>query len=273
MARSEEPSDSDIREELRRELLPAISLRELAAEITDLLKLLGRKPGTPEEVGAALARKLISRFARPNRKIEQLIDHRPRQLHAMLGEIVWDEIQQLIKANPQILHAKAPRAKIATDEERTKRTKAAKNRYEHLRRTRYIGRGSIEQQFGETSPFSLGGLLEQSPPWGPCLDDIFRGGRVKMCDGRYSLQSLFGVSRKKLAAAPKIRRGRETFYDYRAVLDCMDTLLKQSGERAAWLPDQERRRTVLTGIFFRAKQEATPKIADAFAKILLPHLN
>jgi len=116
MARSEEPSDSDIREELRRELLPAISLRELAAEITDLLKLLGRKPGTPEEVGAALARKLISRFARPNRKIEQLIDHRPRQLHAMLGEIVWDEIQQLIKANPQILHAKAPRAKIATDE-------------------------------------------------------------------------------------------------------------------------------------------------------------
>src|SRR5882762_8344714 len=97
MARSKEPSDSDIKEELRRELLPAISRRELAAEITDVLNLLGRRPGTREEVGAALARKLISKFGRPNREIEQLIEHRPRQLRSLLDEIVWEECQHLIR--------------------------------------------------------------------------------------------------------------------------------------------------------------------------------
>jgi hypothetical protein len=270
---SAETSESDLKEELRGRLLRTIGVRDLADEITCLLKARGRKPGTQETVAVYLASELISKFAQPNREVERLIENRSRQVDAMLGEIVWEEVQQFIKANPKILQAKARRAKIATDEERTKRTKEAKNRYEHRRRIRYIGRGSVEQQFGETSPFSLAGLLEQLPPWGPCLDNIFRGGRVKMCDVMDSLQSLFGLSRKKLAAAPKIRRGRETFYDYRAVLHCMDTLLKQSGERAAWLPDPERRRTVLAGILFRAKQEAEPKIADAFAKTLLPYLN
>ena len=94
-----------------------------------------------------------------------------------------------------------------------------------------------------------------------------------MCDDMYSLQSLFGLSRKKLAAAPKIRRGRETFYDYRAILRCMEGLLKHTGEDAAWLSDPTRRRTVLTGVLFRAKKEAKPKIADAFAEKLLPYLH
>lgn len=270
---SEETSESDLKEELRRRLLRRVGVRDLADEITDLLKAQGRKPGTREKVGAYLASELISKFATPNHDIEQLIEKRPRQLSAILDEILLEEIQQIIRANPPVLKAKTRRAKIATDEQRKKRTKAAKNRYERRRRIQYIGRGLIEQQFGEASPFSLTGLLEQLPPSGPCLDDIFRGSRVKMCRDIYSLQSLFGLSRKKLAATPKIRRGRETFYDYRAVLHCMDALLKQSGERAAWLPDPERRRTVLTGILFRAKQEAQPKIADAFAKTLVPYLH
>jgi hypothetical protein len=270
---STELNETDIQQELRARLLPNINVRDLSYAITDFLKARGKKPGTQEKVAIELASELIPKFAQPNRDVERLIENRPRQLHAMLREIVWEEIQQFIKANPQILQAKASRAKIATDEERTRRTKAAKNRYEQRRRTRYVGHGLIEQQFGDTSPFSFGGLLEQTPRWGPCLDDIFHGGTVKMCDDMYSLQSLFGLSRKQLVGKPGIRRGREVFYDYQSVLNRMDKLLKQSGERAAWLRDAERRRTVLTGILFRAQQEAEPKIADAFAKTLLPYLN
>jgi hypothetical protein len=274
MARSEEPSDSEIKEELRRKLLPAISERELGAEITDVLNLLGRKPGTREEVGAALARKFIAKFARPNRKIEELIEYRPRQLHSLLHEIVWEQCQHFIRTHPEeIRSVKKSRAKVASEAERIHRRKASKNWYERRRR-RPLKPGLIEQQFGENSPLSLAGLLQQLPPTGPCLDGIFHGGTVRMCDGTYSLQSLFGLTRKKLsAAAPAIRRGRKLFYDYRAVLRCMEGLLKHTGEDAAWLSDLSRRRTVLTGVLFRAKQEARPKIADAFTKTLLPYLN
>jgi hypothetical protein len=273
VAKSEEPSDSDIKEELRRELLPAISLHELAAEITDVLTLLGRKPGTREEVGAALARKLISKFARPNRKIEQLIDRRPKQLSNLLNEILLEECQHFIQAHPEILLKTRSRAKVASEAERIRRMKASKNWYDRRRR-RDLKLGLIERDFGENSPLSLAGLLQQLPPSGPCLDDIFHGGMVRMCNDTYSLQSLFGLSRRKLSvAAPGIRRGRELFYDYRAVLRCMEALLKNTGKDATWLPDSSRRQTVLTGVLFRAKREAEPKIADAFAKTLLPYLN
>jgi hypothetical protein len=73
-------------------------------------------------------------------------------------------------------------------------------------------------------------------------------------------------------AKPRIRRVRETFYDYWGVLACMDALLKQSPENAYWLPDASRRRTVLIGILVRARQEATPKIRKTFEATLLPYL-
>jgi hypothetical protein len=62
-----EPSDSDLKDELRRRLLTTVSIRDLADEIADLLKAWGRKPGTPEKVATALASKLVSKFAKPNR--------------------------------------------------------------------------------------------------------------------------------------------------------------------------------------------------------------
>lgn len=265
-----EPSDADLKEELRRRLLPLVTVHTLANEIADLVTGMGRKPGTAEKVGSILANKLISKFAKLD-QLEKLIENRPRQLHALLGEILREEYEGFFKANPKLLQRR--RAKIATDEERKMHNKAAKNRYE--RRRRYTGRESIEGQFGDPSPFLLGGLLEKSPPpWGPCLDDIFRGGRIKMCDDyKESLQSLFDLHRKKLAPAPQIRVGREVFYDYRAVLRCMDTLLKHPKERPHWLPNPDRRRTVLTGILSRAQQQATPEIREAFEKTLRPYLD
>jgi hypothetical protein len=268
-----EPSDSEIKDELRRRLQDSVSVIDLADEITQLLKARGKKPGTPEEVAVAVANKVVTKFAKSNRELDRLIEYRPRKLHALLGEVLWEDVQRLFRENPEFFRLKKSRAKVTTDEERVRRAKASKNRYEHRRR-RFISLGMIEQQFGEKSPWSLAGLLDNSPPNGPCLDEIFHGGTIKMCDDISSLQLLFGLTRKKLyAAGPAIRRGRETFYDYRAVVACMDMLLTQKGPDANWLPDSERRRTVLTGIFFRAQQEATPEIREAFGKTLLPHLN
>ena len=165
------------------------------------------------------------------------------------------------------------RRKITTAEERIRRIKAAKNRHERLRRRYITIPGWIERNFAESSDYSLLDPQNALPPTGPCLDEIFHGGVVKMCYGTYSLQSLFGLRRKKLSAAGHpIRRRREAFYGHKAVLRCMVALLKQTGPAASWLPDPTRRRTVLTGVLFRAQQKSTPKIRDAFAKTLVPYV-
>jgi hypothetical protein len=268
-----EPSDSDLKDELRRRLLTTVSIRDLADEIADLLKAWGRKPGTPEKVATALASKLVSKFAKPNRGVEQLIENRPRQLHALMYEIVSEECQRFIKANAEILRARKTRAKAATKEERLHRIKASKNRYER-RRSRYLGYGLIEREFSGDWSFPTLGILDPPAPSGPCLDEIFYGGKVKMCGGMNSLQSLFGLSRKKLSAAGSgIRVGRERFYNYRAVLSCMNALLKEKGRNACWLLDTDRRRTVLTGILSRARQKATDEIYHAFEVTLRPYLS
>lgn len=281
MAKREEPCDSEIKEELRRKLLPTLSLRELADEITDILKSLGRNPGTREEVSAALASKLISKFARPNREIERLINRRPREVHSLLHADALEELQDFIRTYPETFSATKSRQKVATEADRIRRRKESKNWYERRRR-RSRELGFIEREFSDSSRPSLTELLQglstgqplKLPPTGPCLDDIFHGGAVRMCGNTYSLQSLFGLSRKKLSeAAPGIRRGRELFYNYRAVLRCMQGLLEHTGKDAAWLRDPSRRRMVMTGVIFRAKQEAKPRIADAFTKTLVPYLN
>jgi hypothetical protein len=265
-------SNSEAKQELRLRLQQSVSIADLADEIADLLKAFGKRPGTPEQVAIRLANKLVSKFAKQNRELERLIENRPEQLRDLLGASVLDEAYRLIRS-PGLRRLRKSRANVTTDEERIRRTRASKNRYDRSR-AKHIDPGLIEREFGEAPAFSLLTALDPPPSRGACLDEIFHGGTVKMCNGIYSLQSLFGLSRKKLSAAGAgIRRGRETFYDYRAVLACMDALLKQTGPCAHWLPDTERRRTVLTGILFCAREEATSEICEAFDRTLLPHLS
>src|SRR4029077_15266697 len=122
-----------------------------------------------------------------------------------------------------------------------------KKRYEEARKT--VGKVSlIEREFGAHSVQTLGTPIGQ--PVGPCLDGLFRGGEVSMSSGIYSLESLFGVSRKLLPPSlPMRREGRAFLYDYRSLLICMEALLKSH----TWLTDAELRRTVLTGVIHRAK--------------------
>jgi len=143
-----------------------------------------------------------------------------------------------------------------------RRVKQAKNQYEYFERSHFITPGHIEYEFADSRARA-----------GPCLDKIFHRSETQMCGPGDSLQNLFGLSRKRLSMAdPAIRHGRETFYDYRGVLACMDALLKQSPENSYWLPDATRRRLVITGILLRARQEATPKIRKAFEGMLLRYM-
>ena len=262
-----EQSNSELKQELRRRLQQRVSAAALADKIAHLLRAFGKRPGTFEQVAMRLASELASKFAKPNRELERLIENRPEQLRDLLSASVWDECQHFFKANPGLL--RRTRRKVTNEDERIRRTKLAKNRYERRHRS-HIGHGWIKRQFSVALLAAVNAPVSSAP----CLDEIFHGGAVKMCDETYSLQSLFGLSRKKLSAAGSgIRRGRETFHDYRDVLACMDALLKQRGRGAQWLPDTEQRRTVLTGILFRAEQEATPEISEAFRRTLLPHLS
>jgi hypothetical protein len=260
-----------IQQKLQWRLAKNVSVADLVDVIARLLKSFGKRVKV-EVVARGLADELAPRFTQKSNELQRLIKYRPKQLSALADSALWDELQR--EVIPVVMAQKKSRVKITTEEERIRRTKIAKNRYEHIRRSRVTTPGWIERNFAEQSGSFLLDPYHRLPPTGPCLDEIFHGGTVKMYDDIYSLQSLFGLGRKKLSAAGSgIPRGRETFYGYCAVLACMDALLKQTGSGAHWLPAPARRRTVLTGILFRARQEATPKIREAFERTLVPHLN
>jgi hypothetical protein len=259
-----------LRNELQERLAPQVAINELSDEIIKLLRTIDTKI-TRETLAVKLARDLTKKFRfLKSRELERLIANRPVELETLLGLSRRDDYQ---RAAEWVSKAKR-RAKITNDEERIRRTKAAKNWYERRRRSHVTSPGWIERDFAERPRSRLLDSHQIHVPTGPCLDQIFHGGAIKTYDEMYSLTSLFGLSRKKLSAAgPPIRRGRESFYDYRAVLRCMVALLKQTGPDAPWLPDAIQRRIVLICILLRARQEATPKIREAFDKKLVPYLN
>jgi hypothetical protein len=269
----EEDQDA-IQQKLQRFLAPPIATTQLAYEIATLLKSFGRKVD-PRLVAQRLAEHFASRLTYKSEALQDLIKYRPieltnvaHQAANLAHQAAWEDIKT--KALPIIAAQKKVRRKIKAQGERRLRTKQAKNRYEHLERSYIPKLGAIEREFSARS------ALLSLYPWpvtGFCLDEIFHGGRYPMSGGVDSLQWLFGLTRKKLSMAkPPIWEGRRCFYDYRGVLACMEALLKQAGSDAYWLPDPARRKTVLTGIVFRARQVAKPRIRKAFERKLLPYL-
>jgi hypothetical protein len=159
----------------------------------------------------------------------------------------------------------------------------------------FSGVGLIEYQFGgageaEWQRHSLSGAL--GLPYEPtCLDKIFAGGRLKMHEREGEmmsfwspghrirepgLQNLFGMHRNRFPKnlSPK-EDGRETWYDYRAVVETMRALLlEKSGEAKGsarlWLRgDQVLRTRVLSGIAARIDSlSVSGVIARAFLGVV-----
>ena len=113
-----------------------------------------------------------------------------------------------------------------------------------------------------------------------CLDEIFKGGRVKM----QKLQELFEMERHQFPKSlPNISKGRETFYDYRAVATIMDALLTEKPKekrrklgrspRIPWLNDPRLRMRVLRGIETRINSLSVQEhIKATFLSIVRRHL-
>lgn len=263
-----------IQQELQRSLATPVNTADLAHKIATLLTSYGRRVD-PRAVAQRLAEHIATRFTYKSEALQKLIKYRPKQLASLANQAAnlasdaaWEEVKA--KVLPIIGTQKKGRRKIKTQQERLRRKKHSKNRYESFERNYVSKPGAIEREFS-SRPVLLS--LEATPPTGPCLDNIFHGGRYKMSGRTDSLQWLFGLRRNRLSiASPRIQQGREIFYDYRGVLACMDALLKQAGPAAPWLPDPIKRQTVLAGIVFRVRKEAKPRIRKRFEKILLSHL-
>ena len=149
--------------------------------------------------------------------------------------------------------------------------------------------GLIEYEFGgvgeaewrKTSLSRLAGL-----PYRPaCLDKVFGGGSVKMHEnnGEPGLQDLFGMHRNRFPKnLPAREKGRETWYDYRAVVKIIHRLLseprdsetpKRGRTRRLWPSNPDMRVRILTGIMSRMESlSVSGDIWDAFAAVVCFHV-
>jgi len=282
---------ADLKTELRGLLTGGVKVDLIAQRIYNFVKDSGNKGLRPEAFACALAKHLASKWSftpSANSPIDRLIEYRPEELDAVVSASFRDEIPLLAKAIARLPKRK-PRTKPRTDKERQKKIQVAKNRYDLSRSFRSGRGGLIESEFSKTpaainpleTSYSGLGLSDLVPrpavptelPGGPCLDGLFRGRNVQMTKGTYSLENLFGRSRKMLPTAlPHRRMGQKILYGHRAVLKCMHTLLKEAGRRDPWLQDASIRRKVLQGVAARAQRVATPKIAAAFDAALSNYL-
>ena len=173
MHKAGKSSESDenrlaIQQDLQDRLAKNVSAPVLAAEITRLLKLLGKHPGSFERVAQYLAEKLAPRFAHKSEVLQTLIKDRWKELTDWADLAALEEVKAIIEAQKKV------RPKIKTQRERLRRNKIAKNRYEHRERNYITKIGAIERDFSSKSALLS---LDPAPPTGLCLDEIFHGGR------------------------------------------------------------------------------------------------
>lgn len=274
-----------IQASLRRKLIPEASARIVSEEIQGWLE----RGHSREELANIIAQRICATWTLVPRgafsQLKRLIANRPMELCDLLERDFWEALMRPSKTTASRHRRKQVRAKPKTTEERISRLRSAKDLYERRRRrARIMGIGRIESESLEqpdprdTAGRSLSELLfgndvKGRRPEGPCLDAIMKGGEVQMSRGIDCLEELFGRSRKLLPKGlPGRRDGRELFYGFPAVLQCMDVLLRECDRRRPWLVDRDRRRLVLSGILRRAKKVAPRSTFSELAAVLNQHL-
>jgi hypothetical protein len=261
-----------LKTKLETRLVEPADVNQLSREITRLLKGLGRRPGTYENVARHIATRLAPRFRHVSVTLERLIANRPVELAAVLQASDWDEYSKIAETISSLPKPKKTRAKQLTEEQRRRSLKASKNRYERRKRRQslYGETGLIEEEFAiRKRPFLLSDPLNRRPPTGPCLDVLLNLGDVPMSGETYCLESLLGMDRHNFPKSlPHVRRGRHIFYDIRALVKAIVALI----EKGKWLPEPDRRNLVLKGIIQRARDIGQPKLATILEQIFSPYL-
>jgi hypothetical protein len=190
-------STKELKERLRRELLSPFDRGTLAFLILDWLTSLSKPFRSKQLLAQGIAKCLSAhrRFLYPKQSIERLIEKRPAELEALLVQTAHEEVSRL--ALSLQTNDRKRRVKIESERERIKRVRSSKRLYECKRSADFVGDiGLIEQQFSKEPTVSFFNPFGQCQ--GNCVDGLFAGGEVQMSSGWYSLQSLFGRSRKLL---------------------------------------------------------------------------
>src|SRR4051812_15244958 len=104
--------------QLEARLIKRVSVDELAGDITQMLKSLGRKPGTPETVACHIANVLAARFRIVSSELDRLIANRPAEFAVALHASQMDEHRRLAELVSTFPEPKKIRAKQLTDEQK-----------------------------------------------------------------------------------------------------------------------------------------------------------
>jgi len=261
----------EVKEQLRRDLLPCFEAATLTNAVFFVLTSVGNKGLKRDEVARKIGQHLshLPGIVRPAQFLERLINNRPLELSQVIEQSRRDEILWVVRSlKPGWQKAKRPR-RIKSENDRVKRKRDSKRRHERKRSAEWLDKvGLIDHEFGEARFSALNPYAE---PSGACLDAIFQGGTVRRSIGFDSLTRLFGVSRKLLPPRlPRAPHCRSVRYDLRAVLLCMTSLL--GTRRCRWLCDLKRRKAILKRIVARAHDVASPDIAAQVATALNPFL-
>lgn len=274
---SDEEDIEDIRADLRAQLIPAVSGREMIEWVVDYVTNLPKRL-SKEQFARTFAAHLSNRpiFLHHKKFVERLIENRPLELRDVISRSNFDDMGKLLKALRESGWRSAPnRRRPSSGAERAARIQASKRRHDRRRSANYDARsGLIEQHFGEgyanswkDPSFPPRKILGSGLDSYTCLDDLFRGAEVAMSRGANSLTALFGVGRKSLPASLPFRRdGRTCRYGYRALLRCMSARL----HRGRWLRDRLIRQTVLTNVIQHARHLAPEQIFIAVDEELAP---
>jgi len=185
---------------------------------------------------------------------QMVTQNRPKEIQELVEAAGMDEflrsLCQLVESIKTRRLAKKGQPEVLSPEQKRQRTKAAKSRYEERRLFDNYRRGLIEEQFAGPDEWSpIHG--KPVPATGDCLDELLKGGHVKMSGSPNCMEDLFGVERHHFP--PKVKgkeQGREQFYDDQAFLKIAEHLLNAG----KWLADPEKRARVLHGIQFRIEE-------------------
>jgi anti-sigma28 factor (negative regulator of flagellin synthesis) len=289
---SDARSESEDRQERIKILWDAITSGELAQDAKDLAdnELIRSLTELAQKQKCEI--EYLGKF---RRDWERIHAHYPEKLEQLDGAILVAELRPLLATLPK----RKPQA-VFEDKRRTRRQPGDV--------------GLIEWEFG-------GGAEEQRPkvpmalPYEPtCLDEIFAGGAVRMrsedvalnaessrplawwlpkAQHKVGLEELFGMERHRFGKGlPRFKKGRERWYNYRAVVKIMHRLLneeppkgkkpRRGKTRRLWLGDRNKEmrvlsgivaRRVLTGIVARMKSlSVSEDIWDAFTAVVCFHL-
>ena len=272
---------------------PTIEVEEIVSAILQFLLARKDKRQNREALARALANHLTAKWSfvdGRNSVIDRVIENRPRELRDVIKASDHDWFWKFMREFTPPKRKRKPSP--SSDEARRKNARLAKRRHDRGRSFIKMENGLIEREFsgpptsGNINPYlpypvTSRGLVEmfigdkvfRDLPGGLCLDDIFQGGDVQMRREWNCLEKLFNRSRKSLPMAlPRRRVGRTWVYAHKAVLKCIEALLKEKNRPDPWLSKLEVRKFVLTGILIRARATATPEVFADFEATLSKHL-